>query len=382
MNIFRSSKALLPVFIGLIASFFILKLLIDDVPIDWEELALGKETFSPHVFLENGVRAYAIHDAKIIHCEELDRCIENTSLNNSTNLLWLGNSMLHAINQFKKDQRLASEILHERLIKRNRDLLTISHPSANLQEHLVILKRVILEKEIETLILGLVFDDFREEGVRHDIAKSIPIPKIRETLYLSEIGRKIIKDQAMVLDVEDDFGGLKGSLQDQSERSLNRYLETNFDLWSRRPYLRGVVFNSLYKIRNKIFGINPKTKRKMIRPRFNNNWLALEEIVRVTNEEKINLFVYVAPIRNDVEIPYLESEYIEFKNRLEDFSGREGFYLQNYENLIAPEYWGLKDSTTVDGNPELDFMHFQEGGHIILSETIFDFLESQVDRDK
>ena len=127
--------------------------------------------------------------------------------------------MLHAINQFKKDQRLASEIQHERLIKRNRDLLTISHPSANLQEHLVILKRVILEKEIETLILGLVFDDFREEGVRHDIAKSIPIPKIRETLYLSEIGRKIIKDQAMVLDVEDDFGGLKGSLQDQSERS-------------------------------------------------------------------------------------------------------------------------------------------------------------------
>lgn len=382
MNIFRSSRALLPVFIGSIAAFFILKSLIDDIPIDWEELALGKETFSPHVFLENGVRAYAIYDSSIIHCEELDRCIENTSLNYESNLLWLGNSMLHAINQFKDGQRLASQILHEKLIAKERDLLTISHPSANLQEHLVILKRVILDKEIETLILGLVFDDFREEGVRYDIAKSISIEDIEETLYLSEIGRKIIQDQTMVLDIEDDFGGLADSLQDQTERSLNQYLETNFDLWSRRPYMRGVVFNSLYKTRNKMFGIDPTTKRKMIKPRFNNNWSALEEIVRITNQKDINLILYIAPIRNDVEIPYLESEYLEFKNKIENLSQKEGFYLKNYENLIPPEHWGLKDSTTVDGEPELDFMHFQEGGHIILAETIFEFLEGEMDEDK
>ena len=109
----------------------------------------------------------------------------------------------------------------------------------------------------------------------------------------------------------------------------------------------------------------------MIKPRFKDNWNALESLIDSYGSSGINVFVYIAPIRGDVEIPYLPNEYDKFKLELTLLASKKGFNLMNYEDLVPAQFWGLKDSTNIDGSPELDFMHYQYGGHKILSDQIY-----------
>ena len=365
----------LPILVAVSFTFFFLNSLIDDVPINWEELALGKETFSPHSYLQNGLRVYAKYEDKVIHCEALEGCSRNSyKKSGNKKILWLGNSQLHAINQFKNGQMLTSEHLFRKLLTKKNDLLTVSFPSANLQEHFVIFSSVSSDIELSKLIIGVVFDDFREEGVRFEIAKSFSQGDIRPILSNSEIGRQILKDNKTNTDIEDEFSGLNDSLQKQSEKNLNKFLEENTDLWNRRAYLRGYFFNLAYKTRNYIFNINPSSKRKMILPRYEKNWRALEEILKQAKKSNIEVLLYVAPIRNDVDIPYVKEEYENFKNDLKNLSLKHKSNFLNLEDLISAEDWGLKDSTNVTSEAELDYMHFQESAHKELSNALYDYL--------
>ena len=106
-------------------------------------------------------------------------------------ILWLGNSQLHAINQYESKQRLSSEYLFEKLQKNKYDLLTVSFPSANLQEHLVTYNSILLDTNLSRLILGIVFDDFREDGVRFEIASNLNNTLLRNSLSNSLIGNQI-----------------------------------------------------------------------------------------------------------------------------------------------------------------------------------------------
>ena len=346
--------------------------MIDETPINWEELALGKETFSPHVFLKDGTRVYAKNQDRAVHCESLENCFENFYRQKEAPVvLWLGNSQLHAINQYKDTDILASEILYSDLKKEGYDLLTISHPSANLQEHYVISEYAKLKLNLDSVILGVVFDDFREDGVRNDIGKVLNDKSLSVALSVTKIGRKIIKKSSDVLDTEDDYAGLKMTFQDKTERLLNEQLESTTELWERRAYLRGLVFNTLYKVRNYIFNINPSSKRKMIKPRFVDNWSALEQLIDSNNASGINVYIYIAPIRGDVEAPYVLSEYNDFKQKISLLASEKKVYFMNYEDLVPAKFWGMKDSTGASGLAELDFMHYQYGGHKILSNKIY-----------
>jgi len=37
--------------------------------------------------------------------------------------------------------------------------------------------------------------------------------------------------------------------------------------------------------------------------------------------------------------------------------------------------WGRKDATSANGTPELDFMHFQAGGHRLLAGAMLGLLQ-------
>jgi hypothetical protein len=369
----QSIILIIPAVLGLIIMPFILKGMVGETPVNWEELALGKETHAPHVKLKSGMMAYAMADDRAIHCETLPGCVESfISAGVKPTVLWLGNSQLHAINQYHENDQLASEILYKKLRNIGLDLLTISHPSANLQEHYVIYEHVLQTLDLDTLVLGIVFDDFREEGVRTDIARVLTGQSLSAKLERTEVGSEIISDSQQVLDIYDEFAGLESTVQDDTERFFNEKLMNSTDLWYWRPYLRGLTFNALYKFRNNVFGINPSTKRKIIKPRFEKNWSALVEILKSASDSGIKVLVYVAPIRNDVDIPYVQQEYEDFKRGLDGLVASYGVSYLNLEDLVPPKFWGMKDSTDVDGAPELDFMHYQYGGHLMLADKLFD----------
>ena len=365
---------IIPLIISFISLPIILGLMIGSTPVNWAELALGKETFSPHVLLDGGVRVYAKDNERAIHCESLVSCLERYKAS-SSNVLWLGNSQLHAINQFKKTDRLASEILYHKLQKDGLDLLTISHPSANLQEHYVISEYVNANLNLDAVVVGIVFDDMREFGVRNDVANAFKDPNVLSSLNETSIGQRILLRHKEVLDIEEEYGGLTETQQDKTEQFLNSELASVSKTWERRPYLRGLMFNAAYKIRNDVFNINPSTKRKIIRPRYADNLSALEQLLETYSSSETKVYVYIAPIRDDVEVPYVLAEYDRFKRDIEELAVAKNAVFKNFEDIVPPKFWGLKDATNTDGIPELDFMHYQYGGHKILSNAVYNILQ-------
>lgn len=368
-----------PLIASLVSLPLILAWLLTGSSVNWEELALGKETFSPHVLLQDGTRVYAKDGDRAIHCESLVNCFEKYDRNGPT-VLWLGNSQLHAINQFKETDRLASEILYHQFEEDGLDLLTISHPSANLQEHYVISEYAKARLNLNAVVVGIVFDDMREFGVRNDVANVLGDSKVFSALNETFIGKKILKRSHDVLDIEDEYGALNKTQQDETEQILNIELAKVSDAWDRRPYLRGLVFNTMYKVRNYLFNINPSTKRKIIRPRYADNWLALEQLIESYGSSDTKIYVYIAPIRDDVEVPYVLDEYEKFKRDVEGLALSKNVVFRNYEDIVPAEFWGLKDATGLDDAPELDFMHYQYGGHKILSSAVHDMLKSGGDK--
>ena len=108
--------------------------------------------------------------------------------------------------------------------------------------------------------------------------------------------------------------------------------------------------------------------------------VALDLIIEDAALNKINLFLYIPPIRNDVKLPYDIDDYNKFKNEIEHKSKRydQFIYYDDFSEIVPSIFFGLKSSTTLNNKKEeIDFMHFQFKGHKILGETLLNFYNSK-----
>jgi len=169
----------------------------------------------------------------------------------------------------------------------------------------------------------------------------------------------------------DDFAGLENTVQDHTERRINEWLEGNVALWKKRPALRGHLLNTLYRLRNFVFGITPSTTRRVIKGRYELNRRALVQLLETAMENNIKVVVYITPLRMDVEIPYDRAEYDAFKKDMSGLVVSFGQSIHNHEGLVPGVFWGRKAATTVGGGAEIDFMHFQAGGHRLLADALY-----------
>ena len=371
----RSTLSLtLPLVVGSLIGIGVLQffLLRSNDPRAFDELALDPQTTTYWSKIESDP----------IHCGmEIDHfksCVDAYVRNgrNRDVVLWLGNSQLHAINQFSKGDKSASFHLHTILRDRNRYLFTISIPNANLQEHLVLFEHAAQHLPVKTLVLPLVFDDTRETGLRENLQSLVLLPAIKERLAETSIGKKLI-DQCAVSIVADEQQQAKDqTIQDQSEKYLNDKLASYSEVWANRPNLRGELFVSLYKFRNYILGINASSKRRVIRGSYVMNLEAMKAIIESARKANIEVLTYIAPLRNDVPIPYDNNEYAVFKQEVAAITRDAGGTLVNLEELVPNQNWGTKASTGLAGGAEVDFMHFQSEGHERLANAIDESLQT------
>ncbi|MBT8196358.1 MAG: hypothetical protein KJO64_08010, partial [Bacteroidia bacterium] len=120
----------------------------------------------------------------------------------------------------------------------------------------------------------------------------------------------------------------------------------------------------LYNVRNTIFSISAQTKRKVIKNAYDDNLNALNALFENLEKENIQCISYIPPIRGDVEVPYVLSEYEQFKKDTEEIAAKHNsVQFLNIEGIVPAEYWGTKGSTNLSGGQELDFMHFKYPGH-------------------
>ena len=323
--------------------------------------AMGVQTISVFASIGN----YPIHCQAGSEVENCLRGIETRRVKNQ--VIWFGNSQLHAINQYHQGEQNAPALLFAKLAQREVDLVTFSQGNANLQEHYVMFEYLRSRIHPKQIILPVVFDDLREDGLREEIADLFRDNKFRNFLSESDFGRHLAAKYGP-REVQENPSLTP---QDYVEAKLNDVLLKSFPIWAARPEMRGDIFVALYRLRNTVFGITPETKRKMIPGRYADNMAALEALLKSASKAGISVLVYVAPVGvNKGERPYVDSEYQRFKVEAEILAKRYGSKYRNLEDLIPEVLWGQKDSTSSTNAAELDFMHFTSAGHVVLADSI------------
>lgn len=380
----NSIKSFLPIFIALLLSLFLLSFFVsklssgEDGLNNFEDFALGTDT----------VALLGEHDGKKVHCHNLsdaNDCLQPylDSDFKKDAYLWLGNSQIHSINQLKNTDKLATSILHSHFAEMDKYFISFSQANANLQEHYLLFRYLLQKIDVDTLVLPIIFDDLRETGIRSTVISALQDNEFKKTLSQENYGRQIIKsysnqnfsmeeftDDGGTQRKENDTAGLDGSLQKKAELFLNNELSKHSDIWDQRPLLRGNFFIYLYRTRNWVFNINPSSKRNLIPGRYALNIKALENTLIEANKRSIRVITYIPPLRDDAEIPYDLDEYNDFINTVKNIAQKNNAQYANFEKIIPNALWGLKDTTTLNGGSEIDFMHFQGDGHKILAAEI------------
>lgn len=348
--------------VGLVLGLLAVPLLAPEHEEDFEDLALGPATTA----------FYATSEGRPIHCKDARdaaECLEtHRAAGEPPVVLWLGNSQVHGINQMKPGDETAAALLFDALRPRGLHLVTFSQPNANLQEQLALFAYLEPRLPVRLLLLPVVFDDLRETGLRASLLPLLDDSGARRLLGRSEAGRRILARHAT--QAEGDLAGLVDTVQERSERALTGWLEEHSRLWALRPQLRGQLFKRLHRLRNTLLGITPQSTRRVIPGRLELNLAAAEAILAGAAKAGATALVYIVPLRNDVKVPYDLAEYAAFKRRVEALAARHGADYLNLEGLVPAGYWGSKRSTSLDGRLEIDFMHFQAGGHALLAEQL------------
>ena len=338
----------------------------------FEDLALGKENTNMLEKVSN-LR---------VHCGDLSdvvECLQNYEKTGSglPVLLWLGNSQVHVINQFKPGEETAAPELHRKFQVTNEYFLTLSQPNANLQEHYLLFAYLLNRLPIKELVLPVVFDDMREDGIRTSLIDAFKDQKTADSLRSSKIGRILIANHGDQDAAGNDMTALQDTFQEHSEMVLNSILEEAWSVWAARPKLRGELLGSLYLLRNWALGINASSIRKMIPGRYAKNRDALLAILNLAAQRQVKVLVYIPPLRNDVKVPYDIHEYASFKSEMTSIARENHAFFVDLENVVPAKFWGTKNSTTIGGGQELDFMHFQAGGHRLLARALYNELRAQ-----
>jgi hypothetical protein len=360
--------------IGTTVAFVGLQWALQGKQTNFAELALGEATTSVYA---------RIGDHKI-HCDGLadsELCTAGARARNAKRVaLWLGNSQLHAINQLKPGDETATPLLHRALQPRGVDVIAVSAPNATPLEHYLLFSHLVSRLPLRYLILSVVFDDLRETDVRSGMLAALQDPATAEILMRSESGRRMVARYSST--ATGDLAALDQTVQEHSESALNAWLDQHSTLWSLRREARGWLISNLRGLRNAALGITPQSKRKMITARYQENMAALEAALDVASAAAVDVVLYIAPIRDDVELPYVESEYARFEHDLESLAAEHTVTYANLENLVPARFWGLKSRARGSDELELDFMHFQAPGHAMLAEAIGGLLDARLNGDR
>ncbi len=291
-------------------------------------------------------------------------------------VLVLGNSQTHSINQMKKGDITFPELLADSLNKKSIDIIASSVPNATMEDFYLLYKSWSSYLNIKMVILPIFLDDTREDGIQTVFYNEVKSFRISDTNTLArKINGELQKTESTATT---DLAALHQTFQERTENSLDLYLDKNFIPWHYRPNIRGQFFSDLYKLRNTVLGIDAKTKRGVIKDIYKENIKALNYLLDDCQSKKIKVLVYIPPLRNDYEIPYYRNEYITFKREIEAISKKHDAEFMNVEDAVPNKYWGFKGTRTFRGLLDIDFMHFQYPGHIIMADSLQSKIEKMI----
>jgi hypothetical protein len=119
---------------------------------------------------------------------------------------------------------------------------------------------------------------------------------------------------------------------------------------------RKVAFlGTLYALRVYLLALKPTTKRHILGQPLEQNFSALEDLVRLARASGARVIIYNAPVNPAVTLFY-DDEYRSYLERLHSFATREGCSYADFSTAVPEDEWGF----FIDG---ADPIHFDEHAH-------------------
>ena len=364
-----SSKLKISIYlISFIISIFIIKYSFEDKNLS--NLALGEDTST---YFAKNKNNNSIHVSNIDSLTK-SRIIETWKNNGEKDIsLVLGNSQTHSINQMQLGEFNYLEILEKNIT--NTQIIGNTFPNASLQDFLISYTYWKEILPIKNIFIPLFFDDTRElNGINYNfypqlIKENFSFPADINLLKSLNYSLSLMKENS------EDVSNIELSTQDKSELFINNFLNEKWSsVWPKRKDAQGFIFSRLYLLRNFIFNITPSSIRRKIPERYFNNMIALDLIINDAVSSNINTFLYIPPIRDDSEIPYDINDYNLFKNEVRVKAEVNNIiHFKDFSHIVPSTFFGTKESTTLNKNNELDFMHFQFEGHKILGDSLVNY---------
>lgn len=352
----RESSGLLPILLGTVLGLASLVYLAPEQRIAFEQTGLGIGT----------TESYVDPDKGNYHCSTLEngaRCIH--AVNDHSDMrqvLWLGASQLHAINDKQPGDRTGVVLVHEQLLSHDTFVTAFSMPNANFQEFDVLFEHLRQVQRVDILVVGAVYDDMREAGVRAAIADPVKDAKAPAPLVPTKVEQHGVNENL--------------NTQQRVEAYLNERLSGAANVWAARADFRGqlvvgmdAVRRWLLIVRNAVLGIDStKWSVRIDKAQYAANKAALDNLMESARRANIAVLLYVAPRPIDAYFPYNLSEYQAFKSDMANLAQHHGAQFVNLEDAVVGDVWGLIDNGV--GEIVTDIFHFQAAGHRQLADGL------------
>lgn len=341
----------------------------------FDQLAIGTKSKSVSATL----------DGTSLHCNTQFFCQYPAE---GTRVLWIGASQLYVIGDYHEGENTIIGLLAQAIKNDTASLRTLALPNANFQELYVLFEAARSKSNLNGLIIGAVFDDMREEGVRNDLYPLLQGAPVGKALAESEAGRAILArygpsapaDEAAPAPGAGADGASNGqqyiSRQLSVENSITAWLESHWPLWKLRKEARGNFFVLLRKIRHG-FGVFRQTLGGEEPPPsvvqfptivYHRNWSSLEAILTAARKAGIRVLVYVAPRPRDVPFPYDPEHYKHFKSQVQETVVAHGGHYIDLENAVSDDAWG--EIPGPRGGTQKDLFHISGKGHNQLAAAL------------
>lgn len=295
--------------------------------------------------------------------------------------IWLGNSQIFAINQPKPGDEVAPWHLSKLLGWR---VFGLNIPNANFQEYVVLQEFAMLRRKPDWVVMVLVFDDLREDGLRAELGDLVS-DDLYAALRTSAVGQALAGD--LQRHAKGKTGDLQGttrekgktwilgiSLQEICEDWLEERLSHLWPVWAERPNIRTSIFVKLHQLRNWAFNINTRTVRPMLPASYTKNMAALEDAVTRNAARGTQTLMYIAPLRRDQAPPYQMDRYEAWKKDVQAMAAKHRAIYADLDTAVPDQLWG-----TVNGQ-DIDFMHYQGPAHLLVAERLAAIIKQHLEQ--
>jgi hypothetical protein len=226
------------------------------------------------------------------------------------------------------------------------------------------------------LIHGFRFHDAREAGVRGSLRVLLRSPPILDWLSSSSFRHEY---PAAFSRLQQDIAQAETELKKEEgfEPRLVAMIGPYVPIFAQRELIYSHVQTTMRRVRDWAFHIDTTTKRPIIEQRYVASLQYVELLLRAAHDKRVAVFLYNAPLRAEVDNPYIAEQYRRFRDALARSAGRSNAVYEDYDDLIPRELWGSWYDTDFP-----DFSHFTARGHEILAERVKQDIGPLLDRNK